>query len=388
MCVRSVIGTSLAVAAAIGLSACGGGGEDGAGSKTVRVTLANHVWTENIKKALPEFEKETGLKVELTQLGEDQLSDQYNVKLNAGSSRHRRDDVPAPAGGEAVRQEQVPRRPDRQGEVQQGLGLRATSSPARCRPPPTRTRSSASRSSPSRRSSTTARTCSRRPATPTRRRPSTSSRRGRQDQGRQPGRRRLRRPHRQVAGRHAVLQLPLQLRRRLRGRAAARPPSTRDAGQAGVRLLRRADQGPRPGERQHRHGLARGDGDLHPGQGRLLHRGQLALQERHRPGQVQGHRHRRLRGLPGGPGRLEAVQHPVVGARGERHLGEQGQRLEVHRVGHRQGADARAAEGRRARCPHLGLGEPGGHRDLPEGPGRGQRRQHPERRRPRPARWS
>ena len=83
---QSVIGTSLAVAAAVGLSACGGGGEDSAGSKTVRVTLANHVWTENIKKALPEFEKESGLKVELTQLGEDQLSDQYNVKLNAGTS--------------------------------------------------------------------------------------------------------------------------------------------------------------------------------------------------------------------------------------------------------------------------------------------------------------
>ena len=34
---------------------------------------------------MPEFEKVSGLKVELTQLGEDQLSDQYNVKLNAGS---------------------------------------------------------------------------------------------------------------------------------------------------------------------------------------------------------------------------------------------------------------------------------------------------------------
>ncbi|MEU7747566.1 sugar ABC transporter substrate-binding protein [Nonomuraea sp. NPDC049158] len=68
------------------LSACGGGGDDSGASKTVRVTLANHVWTENIKKALPEFEKQTGLKVEVTQLGEDQLSDQYNVKLNAGSS--------------------------------------------------------------------------------------------------------------------------------------------------------------------------------------------------------------------------------------------------------------------------------------------------------------
>lgn len=83
---RSILGTSLAVVAAMGLSACGGGGDDSASSKTVRVTLANHVWTENIKQALPEFEKQTGLKVEITQLGEDQLSDQYNVKLNAGSS--------------------------------------------------------------------------------------------------------------------------------------------------------------------------------------------------------------------------------------------------------------------------------------------------------------
>ncbi|HEY8093378.1 MAG TPA: hypothetical protein VID93_06325, partial [Acidimicrobiales bacterium] len=82
---QSVIGTSLAVAAALGLSACGGGDAQSAGSKTVRVTLANHVWTENIKKALPEFEKKTGLTVKITQLGEDQLSDQYNVKLNAGS---------------------------------------------------------------------------------------------------------------------------------------------------------------------------------------------------------------------------------------------------------------------------------------------------------------
>ncbi|TDB97572.1 sugar ABC transporter substrate-binding protein [Nonomuraea longispora] len=84
---RSILGTSLAVVVAMGLSACGGGGDGSAGaSKTVRVTLANHVWTENIKKALPEFEKQSGLKVEVTQLGEDQLSDQYNVKLNAGSS--------------------------------------------------------------------------------------------------------------------------------------------------------------------------------------------------------------------------------------------------------------------------------------------------------------
>jgi multiple sugar transport system substrate-binding protein len=50
------------------------------------VTLANHVWTDTIKSKLPEFEKATGLKVELSQYGEDQLSAQYNVKLNAGTN--------------------------------------------------------------------------------------------------------------------------------------------------------------------------------------------------------------------------------------------------------------------------------------------------------------
>ena len=52
---------------------------------TIRVTLANHVWTETVKELIGEFEEETGAKVEITQLAEDQLSDQYNVKLNAGT---------------------------------------------------------------------------------------------------------------------------------------------------------------------------------------------------------------------------------------------------------------------------------------------------------------
>jgi multiple sugar transport system substrate-binding protein len=87
---HSLIAVALAATTAcLGLSACGGSGSEGgegSGSNVVKVTLANHVWTENIKKALPEFEKQSGLKVEITQLGEDQLSDQYNVKLNAGSA--------------------------------------------------------------------------------------------------------------------------------------------------------------------------------------------------------------------------------------------------------------------------------------------------------------
>ena len=62
-----------------------GGGEEG-GPQTLRVTLANHVWTDIVKGKIAEFEAANeGVKVEVTQLGEDQLSDQYNVKLNAGT---------------------------------------------------------------------------------------------------------------------------------------------------------------------------------------------------------------------------------------------------------------------------------------------------------------
>ncbi|MDN5571481.1 MAG: sugar ABC transporter substrate-binding protein [Propionibacteriaceae bacterium] len=86
---RTALGTMGGLAAAASLAGCGGGAGSaggGGGSTTVRVTLANHVWTENIKGAIAEFESASGLKVELTQLAEDQLSDQYNVKLNAGTS--------------------------------------------------------------------------------------------------------------------------------------------------------------------------------------------------------------------------------------------------------------------------------------------------------------
>src|SRR5680860_1394300 len=50
-----------------------GGGDQSGG--TVSVTLANHVWTDIIKDKIPEFESQTGIKVELTQLAEDQLTD-------------------------------------------------------------------------------------------------------------------------------------------------------------------------------------------------------------------------------------------------------------------------------------------------------------------------
>lgn len=78
---------ALGVAAGLGLAGCSSDDGDNAegGSDTLHVTLANHVWTDTIEDLIPEFEKETGIKVEVSTMMEDQLSDQYNVKLNSGS---------------------------------------------------------------------------------------------------------------------------------------------------------------------------------------------------------------------------------------------------------------------------------------------------------------
>jgi multiple sugar transport system substrate-binding protein len=88
--VAAIAAAALIATGALTSCAAGSGSSAAAtadtGSKTIRVTLANHVWTDTIKSKLPEFEKETGLKVELSQYGEDQLSAQYNVKLNAGTN--------------------------------------------------------------------------------------------------------------------------------------------------------------------------------------------------------------------------------------------------------------------------------------------------------------
>lgn len=67
------------------ITALAGCGEDAARAKQVKVTLANHVWSTAIQELIGEFEAETGLDVTVSTLGESQLSDQYNVKLNAGT---------------------------------------------------------------------------------------------------------------------------------------------------------------------------------------------------------------------------------------------------------------------------------------------------------------
>jgi multiple sugar transport system substrate-binding protein len=54
--------------------------------KTLRVVLANHPWAEAIKPLIPEFEKETGIKVNAESYFEDQLTQKLSVEFASGSS--------------------------------------------------------------------------------------------------------------------------------------------------------------------------------------------------------------------------------------------------------------------------------------------------------------
>lgn len=90
---------SLSVAAVVGLStvlaACSGGTKEetaatgdkstGKQAQTIRLVAANHPWTEAIKPLLPEFEKETGIKVKVDSYFEDQLSQKTSVEFAANA---------------------------------------------------------------------------------------------------------------------------------------------------------------------------------------------------------------------------------------------------------------------------------------------------------------
>jgi multiple sugar transport system substrate-binding protein len=83
MTARSTIPRRALLAGSVAALATGCGGSGAHSKHVLRVTLANHGWTDHIKKLIPEFEERSGLKVETSTFGEDQLSAQYNVKLNA-----------------------------------------------------------------------------------------------------------------------------------------------------------------------------------------------------------------------------------------------------------------------------------------------------------------
>lgn len=66
------------------LAACSGGG-DGE-TTTLSVYMPNYVLTDYLQTRLPEFTEATGIEVDLTTAGDDQLDDQHIVAFNARSS--------------------------------------------------------------------------------------------------------------------------------------------------------------------------------------------------------------------------------------------------------------------------------------------------------------
>jgi len=52
----------------------------------LRVVFANHVWADAVKTMLPEFEQKTGIKVNLENYFEDQLTQKLTVELTSGST--------------------------------------------------------------------------------------------------------------------------------------------------------------------------------------------------------------------------------------------------------------------------------------------------------------
>lgn len=79
----------VAIMMVLGLMA--GCSKESSGEKTdkkdvqIRFVAANHPWTEAIKKKLPEFEKETGIKVKLDSYFEDQLTQKTSVEFASNS---------------------------------------------------------------------------------------------------------------------------------------------------------------------------------------------------------------------------------------------------------------------------------------------------------------
>ncbi|WP_223592529.1 ABC transporter substrate-binding protein [Neobacillus bataviensis] len=86
---------ALAVGISSSLVGCSSGSDTSSGSSStgktekkveeIRVVAANHPWTESIKALLPEFEKETGIKVKVDSYFEDQLTQKTAVEFASNS---------------------------------------------------------------------------------------------------------------------------------------------------------------------------------------------------------------------------------------------------------------------------------------------------------------
>ncbi|MFT4285176.1 MAG: sugar ABC transporter substrate-binding protein [Protaetiibacter sp.] len=84
---RKATGAALvAVLAAAGLAACSSEPQQQEEVTSLNVYMPNYVLTDYLKTRFSEFTEETGITINLTTAGDDQLDDQYKVALNARSS--------------------------------------------------------------------------------------------------------------------------------------------------------------------------------------------------------------------------------------------------------------------------------------------------------------
>ncbi|MBO0827410.1 MAG: extracellular solute-binding protein [Streptosporangiales bacterium] len=89
MSVRSRLprGVLAAVAlCAVAVAGCGSGGSGGGEAKVLNVVLVNTPWARAITPHIPEFEKQTGIKVKLEQYAQEQARDKIFVSLSSHSS--------------------------------------------------------------------------------------------------------------------------------------------------------------------------------------------------------------------------------------------------------------------------------------------------------------
>ncbi len=85
---RLTVGASAVVALALGMTACAGGSDPGDAAEVTELTVvaANSPWVEGLKTLGAQYEDETGITINIEAYGNEQLNDNYKVKLNAQSS--------------------------------------------------------------------------------------------------------------------------------------------------------------------------------------------------------------------------------------------------------------------------------------------------------------
>lgn len=87
---RVAAAAALSLGMAASLAACGSGGTAGQAQEenvtSLSIVSGNNPWAEGIKALAPAYEEETGISINVETFGNEQLNDQYKVKLNSGSS--------------------------------------------------------------------------------------------------------------------------------------------------------------------------------------------------------------------------------------------------------------------------------------------------------------